>query len=233
MKVVDIRGLRHGVGATFVAASLAYLLSEGSEAAEPVNVLAVDATEHLFGLKSCFGEPSLTDKNYPFAYTSRLQCYSYPRNLNESFEAKRATINTVLNNAALKDVDIVVVDSGSVEESAALNIYADFTVTVTEADCNCLMQAALTHRFGKKEYLLVNKIWPMSRSQSDIVMYLRYRPELADRILANSVPFDEFILQSALNKKTAAELYPLSQSTDQIRKLADRLAADLLGASRG
>lgn len=232
MKIVDIRGLRRGVGATFVAASLSYLLSEGSEAAEPLNVLAVDTTEHLFGLKSSFGEPNFTDKNYPFAYTGRLQCYTYPGNLNEDFEAKRATINAVLNNAALKDVDIVVVDSGTVEESAALNLYADFTVTVSEADCNCLMQTALAHKFGKKEYLLVNKIWPMSRSQSDIIMYLRYRPEIADRILAHSVPFDEFILQSALNKKTAAELYPLSQSTDQIRKLADRIALDLLGAAR-
>lgn len=232
MKIVDIRGLRHGVGATFVAASLAYLLSEGSEAAEPLNVLTVDTTEHLFGLKSCFGEPSFTDKNYPFAYTGRLQCYTYPRNLNEGSEAKRDAVNAVLNNAALKDVDIVVVDSGTVEESAALNLYADFTVTVSEADCNCLMQTALAHKFGKKEYLLVNKIWPMSRSQSDIIMYLRYRPEIADRILAHSVPFDEFVLQSALNKKTAAELYPLSQSTDQIRKLADRIAVDLLGAAR-
>lgn len=233
MKVIVIQGLKSGVGASFVAANVAYRLSMTN-----VRVLVVNARSSHYPLESYFNLPSdLTDGWMSSSEASLLDCrYRYndlldilPSGLEGSENDGQRRVRTLIAQAR-REYDFCVVDAGVIDSdwAKAYADSADLTIDVMEPEAGCLMRLVHRNRFSDNEYLMFNKVWPMSRTHSDVSTLIRRHQAFADRLITHSVPYDEYALQSSLYKQPITQTMLFTQSAEQLNHLTTWIKQQLL-----
>lgn len=237
MKVINVRGLRSGVGTSFLVASLAYRFSVSN-----ARVLAVSSCAHAFALDNYFNLPSKIEAGWLSAglpvsvealyrYTESLDVL--PCGIYDASHADRvdweSAIKALLQWADDR-YDYLIVDSGVCGDASA-SVWSELsqvTLDVMEPEAGCLMRLVQKGALADNEYLVINKVAPLSRAQRDVSSFIHCYRVFSERLLPMSIPNDEYALQSALYKQPIAQTMLFAQSAEQINQMGIWLKQKLL-----
>ena len=237
MKIVQLQGIRSGVGTSFVTAALAYRLSVSN-----VKVLAVNANpspfslDQLFNLPVAFTESWLVDAkvgrgvfDHLYRYTDSLDVLpagELDQSVNEDWTL---AVEALIREASLS-YDYMVVDAGCQASGVARSFYskASMVIDVLESEANSLMRLIRHRPKVNDEYYLFNKVWPLSRTQSDVSAFTQRYPQFVERLIPFSVPYDEYALQSSLYKQPITQSMFFSESAEQLNHIATWIKQKLL-----
>ncbi|MBR2961226.1 MAG: hypothetical protein IKC44_06720 [Burkholderiaceae bacterium] len=237
MKIIQLQGIRSGVGTSFVAAALAYRLSVSN-----VRVLAVNANPSAFSLDQSFNLPMELFDNWITDVLSGRSVFSHRYRYNELLDVLPAGVDgsgTPIDwNCAIEALlreadghyDYVVMDAGVMDTSqaAAVRARASIIIDVMEAEANSLMRLIRHRPSSQNEYYLFNKVWPLSRTQSDVSAFIQRYSQFVKRLVPLSVPYDEYALQSSLYKQPITQSMFFSESAEQLNHITTWIKQKLL-----
>ena len=229
MKIVQLQGIRSGVGTSFIAAALAYRFSMSN-----VKVLAVNANPSPFSLDQFFNLPLTLTESWFADVNVGINLFDHCYRYNDLLDVLPASEQVKPNNGdwelAFKALiheaefryDFLVIDAGCLSSGAAKSLLskASIVIDVLESEANSLMRLIRHRTQVNNEYYLFNKVWPLSRTQSDVSAFIQRYPQFVERLIPLSVPYDEYALQSSLYKQPITQAMLFSQSAEQINHLA-------------
>lgn len=230
MKIIEVCGLRSGVGTSFIAASLAYRFS-----VTETKVLVASSCAHTLPLELYFNAPLDVNDGwasqgaalqYRLHYTDELDVLPRGEVTGLSEEELTEKLSDVIREAQSL-YDIVVIDAGVRDE--ALPLRSHCRLTVLEPEAGCLMRLVDLDDLPGHEALVFNKVLPLSRTQRDVMSFLHTRPQWLAHLVPYSIPHDEFALQSTLFKQPVTQTMLFTQSAEQINQLATWTKQQLLG----